>query len=166
MTVKNRTSMVFVLVAVLALSAFLNGSRVQAAAQSSAARDLTAILQQFMIDAGRNNAAGFESFFADDVLYTRSTGAVITKADIMKSLRGAAPVLETTTTYSAEDITVHEYGDTAIVAFRLVRHEEHNAGKPPSLTNYRNTGTFLRRNGRWQAIAWQSTIVQEAPKAN
>jgi len=124
------------------------------------------MLQQFMHDAARGNAAGFDSFFADDVIYTRSTGAVITKADIMKSLRGSGPVLETTTTYSAEDITIHEYGDTAIVAFRLVKHDEHSAGKPPTLTNYRNTGTFIRRGGHWQAVSWQSTIVPESAATN
>jgi ketosteroid isomerase-like protein len=100
------------------------------------------------------------------VIYTRSTGAVITKADMMRSMRGAQPVLETTTTYSAEDITIHEYGDTAIVAFRLVRHDEHSAGKPPTLTNYRNTGTFLKRGGHWQAVSWQSTIVPATPTTN
>jgi hypothetical protein len=26
---------------------------------------------------------------------------------------------------------------------------------------YRNTGTFLKRNGKWQAVAWQATKVPE-----
>jgi ketosteroid isomerase-like protein len=164
--VKNRTSIVFSFVAALALAAAVNGSRLQSAPQSSTARELTSILQQFMHDAAHGTIAGFDSFFADDVLYTRSTGAVVTKADIMKSLRASGPLLEVTTTFTAEDITIHEYGDTAVVAFRLVRHDEHSDGKPPTLTNYRNTGTFLRRNARWQAISWQATMVEEPPKTN
>jgi hypothetical protein len=38
------------------------------------------------------------------------------------------------------------------------------AGKPATVTNYLNTGTFLRRNGKWQVIAWQSTKIPDAIK--
>jgi ketosteroid isomerase-like protein len=137
----------------------------QAPTESATARELTAMVGQFLRDAGRGNPAGFDSFFADDVIYTRSTGMVVTKADIMRNLGNSRPVLESSTTYSAEDVTVHEYGDTAVVAFRLVAHTENSAGKPPSTANYRNTGTFLKRNARWQVVAWQSTIIPNAPAA-
>ena len=63
-----------------------------------------------------------------------------------------------------EDVTVHDYGDTAIVAFRLVARTEHSDGKI-EMSNYRNTGTFLRRDGRWQVVAWQSTKMPEAGNA-
>jgi ketosteroid isomerase-like protein len=144
-------------------------SPAQSSSDSPTARQLTAMLNQFLNDAARNNAAGFDTFFADDVIYTRSAGAVTTKAEIMKSVSASAargPALESTTTYSAEDVTIHEYGDTAVVAFRLVSRQDHSAGKPPSISNYRNTGTFLKRNGRWQVIAWQSTKIPDAPAAN
>jgi ketosteroid isomerase-like protein len=162
---KTSRMIIVALLVFIALTAVGKGIVGQGQTNSPAAGELTAMLRQFMMDATHGNPAGFENFFADDVIYTRSTGAVITKADIMRSLRGSQPVLETTTTYSAEDITIHEYGDTAIVAFRLVRHDEHSAGKPPTLTNYRNTGTFIRRAGHWQAVSWQSTIVPDAPAA-
>ncbi len=163
---ESRPTIIITLLLALALTAGVHGSLRQGVPESATARELTAILNQFMHDAAHGNAAGFDSFFADDVLYTRSTGAVVTKAEIMKTLRASGPLLEVTTTFTAEDITVHEYGDTAVVAFRLVRHDEHSAGKPPTSTNYRNSGTFLRRNGHWQAISWQSTMVEEAPKTN
>jgi ketosteroid isomerase-like protein len=135
----------------------------QAPTESATARELTAMINQFLHDAARGNSAGFDSFFADDVIYTRSSGLVVTKADILKSLGTRGPVLESTTTYSAEEVMVHEYGDTAVVAFRLVSHTENSAGKTPSNAYYRNTGTFVKRNGRWQVVAWQSTIVPPAP---
>jgi ketosteroid isomerase-like protein len=140
----------------------------QAPAMSATARELTELLNQFLVDAAKNNVAGFDRFFADDVIYTRNTGGVTNKADIIKSVSAArGPRLETTATYSAEDVTIHEYADTAIVNFRLVSDEEHSAGKPPTITKYRNTGTFLRRNGKWQVIAWQSTKIPDpAPAAN
>ena len=132
----------------------------QGPAETATAREVTGMLRQFLVDAGTNNRAGFESFFADDVIYTRSAGVVISKADILKSLDSAKPATETKSIFSAEDITVHEYGDTAVVAFRLVARTEHNDGTVET-EHYRNTGTFLRRKGKWQVVAWQATKTPE-----
>ena len=135
----------------------------QTKAPASIAEELTTMLRRFLGDAAQGNVAGFETFFADDVIYTRSAGVVTTKAEILKNVASLRPTPESKTTYSAEDVTVHEYGDTAIIAFRLVGRTEHSDGKIET-GNYRNTGTFLRRNGRWQVVAWQSTKIPEAPE--
>jgi uncharacterized protein (TIGR02246 family) len=137
------------------------------AASSTTEGELTALLTQFLNDAGTNNPAGFDRFFADDLIYTRSAGAITTKADIMRSLNSprnesASATAKPKSTFSAEDITIHPYSDTAIVAFRLVGRTEFPDGKV-EIANYRNTGTFLRRNGKWQVVAWQSTKMPDAP---
>jgi len=132
----------------------------QEPAQSSTARELIAMLNQFMDDATHNNATGFDRFFADDVIYTRSAGVVITKADIMKSLSNAKPSATPSSIYSAEDVTVHEYPGMAVVAFRLVSRTPHTDG-PTEISNYRNTGIFLLRNNKWQVVAWQSTKIPD-----
>jgi ketosteroid isomerase-like protein len=132
-------------------------------AQTKAAEDVTALLREFIAGAGSGDRALFEKFFADDVIYTRASGVVITKADIMASLGKSAPASEGKSSYSAEDITVHEYGETVIVAFRLVGRTDHGDGNVET-ARYRNTGTFLRRNGKWQAVAWQATKISEPAK--
>lgn len=132
--------------------------------QTSGTQEVTALLHEFMAGAGSGDRAIFDKFFADDVIYTRASGVVITKTSIMESLGKPSPASEGKSSYSAEDITVHEYGDTAIVAFRLESLTEHADGKVET-AHYRNTGTFLRRNGRWQAVAWQATKIGEAAKA-
>jgi ketosteroid isomerase-like protein len=134
------------------------------AAETKATQEVTALLREFMAGAGSGDRAIFEKFFADDVIYTRATGVVITKTSIMESLGKPAPVSEGKSTFSAEDITVHEYGDIVVVAFRLEGRTEHSDGKAET-AHYRNTGTILRRNGRWQAVAWQATKISEAAKA-
>jgi ketosteroid isomerase-like protein len=149
---------------VMIVMVFCSISAAGIGAQSKASEEVTALLREFMAGAGSGDRAIFQKFFADDVIYTRATGAVITKADIMQSLGKPAPASEGKSTYSAEDITVHEYGDTVIVAFRLEGRTVHDDGKV-ELAHYRNTGTFLRRNGRWQAVAWQATKISEAAKA-
>ena len=135
----------------------------QTPAQTKSTAEVTTLLHEFMRAAGRGDRVIFDKFFADDLIYTRATGAVITKADIMESLGKSAPASEGKTAYSAEDITVHEYGDTVVVAFRLVGHTTHVDGKLET-AHYRNTGTFLRRNGRWQAVAWQATKISPSGK--
>jgi len=103
----------------------------------------------------------FARFFADDVLYTRAAGATTTKAEIMKSLDEPADPKAPSVTFTAEDVTVHQYGDIAIVAFKLVQKVSDGTG-----AEYRNTGTFQRRKGKWQAIGWQATKIpaKEQPK--
>lgn len=129
-----------------------------AAAPPTTTQQLTTLLKQFLDGAGHSDRAMFVKFFADDVIYTRGTGVVVTKPQILENIDKRAA--EGKSTYSAEDITVHEYGDTAVVAFRLEGRTEH-ADKTIDAVHFRNTGTFLRRNGQWQAIAWQATKIAE-----
>jgi ketosteroid isomerase-like protein len=129
--------------------------------QTKAAGEVTALLREFMQAAGTGDRAVFEKFFAEDVIYTRATGAVITKADIMESLGKPAAQTSGKSTYAAEDIMVHEYGETVIVAFRLEGRTELPDGKV-ELAHYRNTGTFVRRDGHWQAVAWQATKIAKS----
>jgi ketosteroid isomerase-like protein len=122
-----------------------------------AAEELTKLLQEFLAGASRNDPNVHDRFWAPDLIYTGSGGRRRGKPDIMRDVRSApAPAPgNPTTTFTAEDIRIHQYGDTAIVAFRLVGTTE-NDGKT-ELENYLNTGTFLRRNGTWQVVSWQST---------
>jgi ketosteroid isomerase-like protein len=75
----------------------------------------------------------------------------------MKDVRAAPPAGPNVsyTSYSAEDVQVQQFGDTALVAFRLVGTIE--SGGRAERAEFLNTGTFVKRDGRWQAVAWQST---------
>jgi hypothetical protein len=121
------------------------------------ATELTKLLKEFLAGASRNDAATHDRFWAEDLIYTGSSGRRIGKADIMRDQRSApAPKPgDPTTTYGAEDIRIQQYGDAAIVAFRLVGTTMKD-GKTV-VSNYLNTGTFLKRNGKWQAVSWQAT---------
>ena len=119
-------------------------------------RDLTRRLQDFLAAVPRGDKQIFEDFFADDVIYTRSACVTVNKAEILRNVDVRA-ANEPATTFDADNITVHPYGDMAVVNFRLVIHSQNN-GKTETSYN-RNTGTFLKRNGKWQVVAWQSTRV-------
>ena len=122
-----------------------------------AASELTKLLEDFLAGASRNDAAMHDRFWAEDLIYTSSAGRRVGKADILKDVRSApAPKPgDPKTTFSAADVRIQQYGNTAIVAFRLVGTTEQN-GKT-DVANYLNTGTFLKRDGRWQVVSWQAT---------
>ncbi len=132
-------------------------------AQAPAEPELKKLLNDFLAVAGHRPASTadkkmFDRFFADDLIYTRATGMVITKQDVLKSLDEPTPPNTPMATFSAEDVTVKQYGNVAIVAFKLVQHlSDGNTGY------YRNTGTFLKRHGKWQAVAWQATPLPLKP---
>jgi hypothetical protein len=121
--------------------------------------ELTKLLKDFLAGASRNDAAMHDRFWAEDLIYTRSAGRRIGKADVMRDVRSAPQPKpgDPKTTYTAEDIRIQQYGSTAIVAFRLVGEIEKDG--TTDITNYLNTGTFLKRNGTWQAVSWQSTRI-------
>lgn len=141
---------------------FLFGLTVQA--QTDAA-ELTKMLKEFLDGAGRNDAAIHDRFWAEDLIYTGSSGRRIGKTELMKGVRSApAPKPEAPkTTYSAEEIQIKQYDNTAIVAFRLVATTEKDGKK--EVANYLNTGTFLKRKGKWQVVAWQATKMPSAEES-
>jgi ketosteroid isomerase-like protein len=148
----------FVISAILLLSAVC-GLRGETGPDAT---ELTKLLQDFLAGAGRNDAAIHERFWADDLIYTSALGRRKGKADIMREVREEGPPKpgDETAVYTAEEIRVQQYGDTAIVAFRLVATTEKAGAK--TVANYFNTGTFLKRNGKWQAAGWQATAVPKA----
>jgi len=123
--------------------------------------ELSAMLQQFLATSGEE--AAHESFWADDLIYTSSAGLRFGKAEIMAGFEGTdadsnsaedPPPL----VYSGEEVDIRIYGDMAIVAFKLVgRPTDKAAGG--DVMYYFNTGTFLKRDGVWQVVAWQATKI-------
>ena len=121
------------------------------------AAELTKLLKDFLAGASRNDPTVHERFWADDLIYTRSAGRRVNKAEILHDVRNApAPKpQDPKTVYTAEDIRIQQYGDTAIVAFRLVAATD--SGGTINVANLLNSGTFVKRNSKWQVVNWQST---------
>jgi len=138
---------------------FLSQAAISYGQSSRDAVELTGLLSVFLSGASVNDAAVHDRFWADDLIYTRSSGVRTNKAELMKGVRSAPPKKATDpkTVYTAEDVQIHQYGDTAVVAFRLVATTTKESGT--EVSNYLNTGTFVKRNGEWRAAAWQSTIM-------
>lgn len=152
------------------LSALVVGLLMAVIAASSCAgpddeHRLATLLDEFLAGATRGDVATHEAFWADELVYTSSGGVRTDKTAIVAGMRaaGAARPDEPAVTYTAEDVDIRVYGDAAVVAFKLV-------GTPADATQpvsyYFNTGTFIKRGGRWQAVAWQATHAAPEEPAN
>ena len=119
--------------------------------------ELTALLSEFLDGAARNDAAIHNKYWADELIYTSSSGTRFGKAELMQSVtsRGMLKPDDIDTVYDSEDLRIMQYGDTAVVAFVLVGRSGADTKR------YLNSGTFVRKNGQWQAVNWQATIKAE-----
>ncbi|MCB1608656.1 MAG: nuclear transport factor 2 family protein [Xanthomonadales bacterium] len=144
--------------ALLVLPIFL-GSRAQAEPPGQPDSDkavLASLLDEFLAGASINDAAIHNRFWAKDLIYTSSSGRRFGKAELMLSVGGAEPAdPEPAIRYRAEAVDIRLFGNTAVVAFTLV------ADDPTSDRDlrYYNTGTFVRREQQWRAVAWQATRI-------
>ena len=125
----------------------------------TAMRSVLMMLRDFLAAVAHGDKKVFDKFFADDVIYTSSTGVTMDKSEVMKTI-GAHAENGSKATYRAEDITVHPYESMVVVNFRMVMDDENDGQRETAC--FRNTGTFLKRHGRWQVVAWQSTRVPES----
>lgn len=140
--------------------ALMLASLANAQATAPVAAELTQLLEDFLDGASRNDVAAHERFWADDLVYTSSAGTRTNKAEILESMRSASPAEPAEPTqYSAEDIRIQQYGDTAVVAFRLAGRT--GSGARAAVEYFLNTGTFVRRDGQWRVVAWQATRVPD-----
>jgi len=136
----------------------LHGAIATSAENTAITAQLTQKMRDFLANVPKGDKKVFDDFFADDVIYTRSVGVTVDKAEILKNI-GVRAASEPQATFEADGFTVHAYGDTAVVNFRLVMHNVNNGQQ--EIVYFRNTGTFLKRNGKWQVVAWQATKVPE-----
>ncbi|MCP9198597.1 nuclear transport factor 2 family protein [Gramella sp. GC03-9] len=117
-----------------------------------AKKELTRLLDDFLEGAGKNDLEIHDRFWAEDLIYTSSSGERFGKEQLMNGVRNAEEDSGNSMVWSAEDVQINIYDDTAIVAFRLVG--EAYAGEK---NTYLNSGTFVKRNGQWEAVNWQAT---------
>lgn len=130
---------------------------IDAAIASDDERELTAMLHQFLGTSDQREA--HVVFWADDLVYTSSSGSRFGKADILEGFEETDAEEDTgpPMAYTGEDVKIQLFETTAIVTFQLVGTPDDGS----EVKNFFNTGTFLKRGGKWQAVAWQATIIPD-----
>lgn len=101
-----------------------------------------------------NDFAALERILADDLTYTHSNALLESKAEYIGAIRSGK------LKYHALDHDqqrVRIYGDTAVLTGRTQVHSTYEGQEArPTL---RFTIVYVRRAGRWQMAAWQSTRI-------
>ena len=103
----------------------------------------------------KKDRAAIERLYADDYSYIHSNGSIATKAQELSDV--VSPDFKWTST-TVTDIKVRVYGDTAIV-LGVENLQGTAKGYVPGPRRF--TDVWVNRNGRWQEVAGQATIVSK-----
>lgn len=134
--------------------------RVDAAEGDDVAR-LRDLLDEFLAGASVSDAATHRRFWAEDLVYTSSSGSRYGKQAILRGLGEPPRNGEATPRYSAEKVRIDLLSDEhAVVTFRLVA-----AARGGERSYYLNTGVFEKARGEWRATIWQATKAAEPEDA-
>jgi ketosteroid isomerase-like protein len=105
----------------------------------------------------KRDIVALDRILGDDHSVITKDGSVLTKAQEMANYKSEASSNELS---DFEPMKVRVFGDTAVVTGGH-REKSHNFGKDTS-GHYRWTDLFVKRSGRWQAVASELTRVEEA----
>ncbi len=109
-----------------------------------------------MRDAGLNGKkAFFERLLADTFIETDAGGNIQTKSEFLSDVEPQPASIKAGVDF--DDVRVQSYGDTAVVNFRGNYWLETGGQKNNRFV--RITNVFVRRNGRWQLIAEQRSLL-------
>ncbi|HAD47286.1 MAG: hypothetical protein CMF12_06510 [Idiomarina sp.] len=127
-------------------------------AQSDLKAELTETIETFLYGASINDPQAHAEFWADGLTYTSSRGTRYGKDSLMQGLQDVEPYdpEQVNTWYGAENIEVKSLTDVVIVNFTLT-----SATDGTVTDRFYNTGVFVKRDGRWQALNWNATVAKD-----
>ena len=124
---------------------------------ANAEQELKQLTREMFDALMRGDKAFLDRLFADSFVNTSREGRTYTKAQILETVKGVPAGVKVSV--DIEDAQVSDYGDTAVMVYRLVERAEVNGQKIESQN--RVTDTFIRRDGRWRTISSQMTRIPE-----
>ena len=101
----------------------------------------------------KNGATALDQYEADNILLVAPRGRVMNKVQHKTDLSSGDLKFES---LELSDMTVHVYGDTAIVVGTSDLHGTYN--RQDISGRYRFSDTWVKRNGKWQVVARASTV--------
>jgi hypothetical protein len=123
--------------------------------ESDTTRELKRIQEQLATTWKNGDCDAWGGFLAADWSVIHITGEIITKSEALQMCRGSRPPIES---LAADDLAVRSYGDAAVVRGRTTMI---TGGQNPQTVRLRFTDVFIRRAGRWQAVASHATRLDQ-----
>lgn len=102
------------------------------------------------------DVTALKELLADELIYTHSSARLDTKQSLIGAMESGATVY---TGVEPSGVEAQDHGDTVVLT-GTARINVTSKGAPNAFT-VRFTDVYVRRGGRWQMVAWQSTKVPE-----
>jgi len=153
---KVKRAIVFVVLAVVSnlLVANVAQGKVPAATKvQKAIKDLEARRFKATVDA---DVEALGPLLAEDMTYSHSSGVTQTKTEFMDGIRQGELRYEE---IRPDVLEVRAYGNTAVVVGRV--HMKTKTKGQESTIDLHFLDVYVKRKGRWQMVAWQSTKIPQ-----
>jgi len=125
-------------------------------AQTAAEKELIKLENDWSTAVMKHDAKALESLYATEYIATDATGKTYNKAEAIKADASPNTVV---TSFVLSDLKVHIYGQTGVVT-GVNTIKATSDGKDVS-GGYRFTDVFVKRDGRWQCVATQGTLIEK-----
>lgn len=129
------------------------GKDANASANSKADQEIRQVEDKRREALLRSDTATLDLIFADEYLVTNQFGQLQTKAQMMSALRSGTLKFESVV---EDDVSVRVYGDVAVLTGRSTSKHE---GRETVQSRF--TRVYVKRQGRWQAVAHQVTRIAQ-----
>lgn len=128
--------------------------------QLKAEREVSETVKQWAAAIVSRDMVALGKILADDIEITDFTGKLRGKKEELEVLKPSPDVK--TVSVENEDLKIKVYGKTALVTALTVM--VFNIGGKDSATSLRYTAVFVKRDGRWQIIALQTSRPPQPKK--
>ncbi len=102
----------------------------------------------------RGDARALDRLWANDLVVTVPDMPVMDKSESLAFMRSGKMKFQR---YQTSDLRTRVYGDAAVVTGQLERVRE--SARKEFEDDWRFTKVYVRRNGRWQVVAWHGSHV-------
>jgi hypothetical protein len=126
----------------------------EAARAPKSEQELMKVLDQLTEAYLRADPDVINRIYADDCIITGSTGAVMTKADLLKYLKSGAVRYES---YERDDLLLRLYGTTAVIS-AAITSKSMSQGRE-STGRSRVITVWVKQGGKWRFVAGQGTPI-------
>jgi len=152
----NGTALVAGVAAIVLLTAAPPAGFPRKEKQQKAQEEIMHLERELAGAALRRDAAFYDRVIAEDFIGINHLGQEMTKSQILTRLDVKDYQVET---LRHENIRVRTYGDCAIATARTVLQARYNGQQVSGEFPYLRV--WIRRGGRWQAVATQSTMIPQ-----
>ena len=132
-------------------------ARAQGGGEQAAAEEIRKLEAQFNEAIVKADLKAFDRLMADDFTHTNQSGKFRTKAQWLANHKPGRSAYDA---FEVDDLAVRVYGDTAVVTARSTPKGRTSSGEPIT-GQFRFLRVWARRDGRWQAVAFQGTRIAE-----